>query len=296
MSELSAAVLDDRTAVRVGGADAAEFLQGLVTTDIEALDEATPGFGALLTPQGKILFDFLLFAENGAFVIDCRREIAPELVKRLGFYKLRAKVDVSEADDMCVVAWWGEAAPSAIAAPRDPRLAELGWRALVPRANVADLLRQDGLTDAGVQAYHAHRIRLGVPEGGLDYSFGDVFPHEACLDQLHGVSFAKGCYVGQEVVSRMQHRGTARSRFVQAEQAGAAPPPGTAITAGGTRLGHLGSSADGHALALVRLDRAARAIARGEPITVDGAEIQLAIPAWASYSFPSADAGSDDAA
>ena len=145
----------------------------------------------------------------------------------------------------------------------DPRNDALGWRILVPEElaqKVADLIGAE-LVDSA--AYEAHRIALGVPRGGLDFMYGDAFPHETNMDRLHGVDFDKGCYVGQEVVSRMQHRGTARTRTVRVALEDFSPEPGTAILAGDKSVGTMGSTAGGHGLALVRIDRAADALDAG---------------------------------
>jgi tRNA-modifying protein YgfZ len=135
--------------------------------------------------------------------------------------------------------------------------------------------------------YDAHRVSLGVPEGGIDFTFGDAFPHDADMDQLSGVAFAKGCYVGQEVVSRMEHRHTARRRIITINSP-APLPANSEIVAGGRPIGTVGSSADGTGVALVRLDRAKEAMDRGEPITADGVPVSLTIPAWARFGWPSA--------
>jgi folate-binding protein YgfZ len=135
-------------------------------------------------------------------------------------------------------------------------------------------------------AYEAHRIALGIPRGGLDYGYGDAFPHEADMDQLSGVDFQKGCYVGQEVVSRMEHRGTARTRAVPVRYEGAAPASGTAIVAGDRALGTMGSAAAGRGIALLRLDRVADAISGGDTLTAGGVPIRPIKPEWARFAFP----------
>jgi len=160
----------------------------------------------------------------------------------------------------------------------DPRSTALGWRILVPEElaqKVADSIGAD-LVDSA--AYDAHRIASGVPRGGLDFIYGDAFPHETNMDRLHGVDFEKGCYVGQEVVSRMQHRGTARSRTVRIVLENFSPEPGTTIFAGDKPVGTLGSTAGQNGLALVRTDRVADALAAGVPLTAGGLAIRLADP------------------
>ena len=165
----------------------------------------------------------------------------------------------------------------------DPRLPELGLRILLPaNADISDL----GCALASEDEYHARRIALGVPEGGRDYIFGDAFPHEAMFDQLNGVDFKKGCFVGQEVVSRMEHRGTARKRIVGVEGEGPLPAPGTEIVAGSTPIGTLGSVAGSSGLALIRLDRAEEAKAAGVPLHAGEVTIAVRIPAWARFKSP----------
>ena len=151
----------------------------------------------------------------------------------------------------------------------------------------ADYGRDREAFERAIQAeFEAHRIALGVPRGGLDFSYGDAFPHEADMDQLHGVDFAKGCYVGQEVVSRMQHRGSARTRTVAIGYAGAAPQTGIAITAGERQVGTMGSAAGGRGLALLRLDRVAEAFSRGEELFAGTVPVRPIKPDWASFAFP----------
>ena len=285
MSRGRIAELPRRGVVRVGGADARHFLGDLVTTDIGRAEANGAAYGGLLSPQGKILFDFIVFADGDHFLFDLPRVLVADFVKRLGFYRLRAKVDIADLrDERIVVAAWGAETPPIVDGPvaRDPRLAALGFRAIVPPG--ADMAAD--FTEATEADYDAHRIALGVPEGGIDFAFGDAFPHDAAMDQLGGVAFDKGCYVGQEVVSRMEHRGTARRRIV-AVRGTALPAPGTPITAGDRPVGTLGSSADGTGLALLRLDRAKAALDAHVPLLAAGAALEPTIPAWASFDWPS---------
>jgi folate-binding protein YgfZ len=179
-----------------------------------------------------------------------------------------------------VYARWDEASGSGHV---DPRLADLGQRWLAPAGSVA--------ANASADDWHRHRIALAIPEGGIDFVFGDAFPHDAAMDSLHGVAFEKGCYIGQEVVSRMRHRGTARRRIVAVQTAGqtkgsVAPEPGADMVAGGRTLGRMGSSADGKGIALVRLDRLRAALDENLPIMVGEEEVTVALPKWATYSWP----------
>ncbi|SIO63790.1 hypothetical protein SAMN05443247_09967 [Bradyrhizobium erythrophlei] len=285
---MKAAFLPDRGVVKVSGEDARNFLNGLVTTDVTLLRPGLGRFGALLTPQGKIVTDFLITeapaGHGGGFLIDAPRALAPGLAAKLGFYKLRAKVAVenltdSLTDSLGVLAvWGGEPAMKPDLAFADPRNDALGWRILVPeelKQKVADLIGAE-LVDSA--AYEAHRIGSGAPRGGLDFMYGDAFPHETNMDRLHGVDFDKGCYVGQEVVSRMQHRGTARTRTVRVVLEDLSPEPGATILAGDKAVGTMGSTAGGNGLALVRTDRVADALEAGLPLTAGGLGIRLADP------------------
>ncbi|KMO18039.1 YgfZ/GcvT domain-containing protein, partial [Methylobacterium platani] len=244
------ALLPDRAVVAVSGPDAPSFLQGLVTCDVETLPEGEARLGALLAPQGKVLFDFLVSRAPDGYRLDTARDRVPDLVKRLTLYRLRAKVTI-EPLPLAVAAGWGIEAPAP--ALRDARLPALGWRLHAPDIPQAD---------ADASAYAAHRIGLGVPEGGTDFPFGDAFPHEALMDQLGGVDFRKGCYVGQEVVSRMQHRGTARTRIVPVVyRDGEAGPAGEPVTAGERSLGQTGGGTGSRGLAMLRIDRLGEALA-----------------------------------
>ena len=266
--------LNDRGAVRVSGEDAAGFLQGVLTNDVEKLAPREARYAALLTPQGKILFDFLvvrLSGEPGAGVLlDCPAALASDLAKRLGFYKLRAKVTVAdESADHGIVAYVGdgpEIAPGAIRYA-DPRAEGLGAREILPRA------RAESIGTNARAAYEARRISLGVPAGGVDFAFGDAFPADADMDLLNGVDFAKGCYVGQEVVSRMRHRGGVRKRILRVRLDGEAPAVGTPVLDGELPVGVLGGSAGGEALALLRLDRIEEAKAAGRRLTAGEAVV-----------------------
>jgi len=282
--KMKAAFLPDRGVVKVSGDDARGFLNGLVTTDTGLLQPGLGRFGALLTPQGKIVTDFLITEApaglGGGFLIDCPKVLAQPLATKLGFYKLRAKVTVENlTDSLGVLAVW-DGAPTtkldlAFADPRDERL---GWRILLPQdlmQKAADLL---GATVADTAAYDAHRIACGAPRGGIDFKYGDAFPHETNMDRLHGVDFDKGCYVGQEVVSRMQHRGTARTRTVRVVLDAAAPEAGTAILAGDKQVGTMGSSAQGEGLAVVRVDKVTDALDAGTPLSAGGIALRLAAP------------------
>ena len=281
---MKAAFLPDRGVIKVSGADARGFLNNLVTSDLDGVKPGIGRFGALLTPQGKIVADFLVTEapgdDGGGFLIDCAHALAQGLADKLGFYRLRAKVLIENLSDRLGVlaVWDGEPMTKPGPAFADPRDAGLGCRILVPArlAHKAATLIGAELVDAAT--YDAHRIGCGVPRGGVDFSYGDAFPHETNMDRLHGVDFDKGCYIGQEVVSRMQHRGTARTRIMRLVLDGARPEAGVEIRAGDKPVGTMGSSADGAGLALVRLDRAADALDAAVPLTAGGIVVRLADP------------------
>ncbi len=278
---MPSARLPHRAVVSVSGPEARAFLDRLLTCDLSSAAPGRSTFGALLSPQGKILADFIVHApEPDTFWLDTPAICATELVKRLSLYRLRAKLAIEDlSSSMAVVAGWnGEPEPVvALAVSADPRLAELGWRAVVPMTDI----------ESAAGSYDPHRIAQGVPEGGRDFAFADAFPHEAMMDQLGGVDFSKGCYVGQEVVSRMQHRGTARTRIVPLVfEDGDAPEVGVPVTAGERALGRMGSSSGSRGLATLRLDRVADALAVGETITAAGRAARLVKPGWVRFPFP----------
>jgi folate-binding protein YgfZ len=289
---MKAALLPERGVVKIAGDDARKFLNGLITSDAGKIDPRHAAFAALLTPQGKIVADFIVAeaepADGGGFFLDAPRALAPTLVERFNFYKLRAKVVIEDLSQVLGVmaAWDGAANIKYGLCYADPRLPELGWRCmLVPhQANEAAATIGAELVDA--VAYEAHRIALAVPRGGLDFIYGDAFPHESDMDQLGGIDFAKGCFVGQEVVSRIEHRGTARTRVIGVRFEGFAPEPGAQVSAGQKSIGTLGSTANGRGLAMLRLDRLGEAITAGDPVTTGGVELQPFKPAWARFSFP----------
>ena len=270
-------LLADRGVVEVRGPEAAALLQRLFTNDVTGLAAGEARYAALLTPQGKILVDFLVDS-----IGQRRGGRLPARLPRRSCGRPR-----QEAHDV-PLARPGDGGGSQqrirrrglLARPahpagttfRDPRHEALGYRTIAERGELARLESASGLA-----AFHAHRIAAGVPEGGIDFAYGDTFPHEANLDRLHGLDFTKGCYVGQEVVSRVEHRGTARKRVTPVMFEGEPPPVGTDILVGEIAIGTMGSAADGRGLAMVRTDRAAEAAALGAIATANGTHLSIAI-------------------
>lgn len=285
---MKAALLTDRGVLRVAGEPARHFLHNLVTANIETLTPGHARYAALLTPQGKIIADFLVVEapaeDGGGFFIDAPKALLPDLVQKLNFYKLRAKVTIEPVYALAVLAAWDGVGTTEYGLDyRDPRLPALGQRVILP-ADVA----QEAAADLGAELidaseYEAHRIALGVPRGGVDFIYGEVFPHDADLDKLGGVDFRKGCFVGQEVVSRVEHRGTARNRIVPVEFDAHAAEDGSPVMAGEKNVGTMGSSAGNIGLAMLRVDRVADALAGGVPLLAGGIPMKLRDGAVADF-------------
>lgn len=275
------ALLKDRALISVSGQDAEHFLQNILTTDLDALGAGEAKPGALLSPQGKILFDFLISraGENG-FRLECRTDIADDFVRRLMLYRLRAKAEIAKQDQALVTVAWGDDSTASLA--NSTSLADTRFREVEVRRTYDGAVQDSG--DAG--AWQALRIANGIAESGSDYQLGDAFPHDVLLDETGGVGFKKGCYVGQEVVSRMQHRGTARRRVLVATAEGSLPATGTELTVAGRPVGTLGSVSGGRGLAIARIDRVKAALDARDPIMAGDVPVTLAIPGWAKFSFP----------
>jgi len=266
----SPSVLTDRAILAVSGAESQNFLQGLITNDVGRLASGTALYSALLAPQGKILFDFLLYSDRGGMLLDCAAEAAETLQKRLSLYRLRAKVDIVRRDDLAVLARWDGENGSTGWWP-DPRLPALGWRTVVERADVF-------AAASPASAYLDHRLALGVPEGP-DFGQDRMFALDADLEELNGVSFDKGCYVGQELTARMKHRGTARKKLLPVESsAPSLPEAGTPITAAGSEIGAITSVYDGRGFALVRTDRLEGA--GSAALDAGGVPVRVLKPQW----------------
>ena len=293
---MQAALLPERGVVKVAGDDARHFLNGLASNDIGKVAPDRARFAALLTPQGKIIVDFIVAEappeDGGGFFLDCPRALAAALVEKLDFYKLRAKVMVTDLSDRLGVmaVWDGQSDRLADSeyglCYGDPRLPALGSRIMLPPQLAPEAAADLGASLTEPESYDAHRIALGVPRGGNDFIYGDTFPHEADMDQLAGVDFDKGCYIGQEVVSRVEHRSAARNRAVPIAYDEFSPPPGIPVMAGERSVGILGSTAKGRGLALLRLDRVADALAAATPLTAGGITIRVVKPDWATFPWP----------
>jgi len=286
MSQSRIALLPDRGVVSVTGEGAREFLDNLITNDMALITAASPAIHAgLLTPQGKILFEFFVVATPAGYLLETALAQTTALAKRLTLYKLRAKVEIKDAAGEVVVAvLFGDvrARPGGAIAFVDPRHPTMGDRILIPAPLVGQAIAQTGAARMTAEAYHAHRIACGVPEAGLDYVLGDTFPHEADFDLQHGVSFTKGCFVGQEVVARMQNKTVVRKRVVRVT-AGAPLTTGADVTVGDAVIGRIGSVDGPRALGMLRLDRVAEAEDKGVAVAASGLTLSVdaeAVRAW----------------
>ncbi len=261
----------ERAVVSVSGPDAKDFLQNLVTADIAGLAEGKAAYSALLQPQGKILFDFFIIDLGERYAIDCSAAQREELVRKLNHYKLRAKVTIAASDEEVGVAYMR---PEGGIVYADPRAPQLGLRVIAPKGS---------LPPEPENPYRGARIRLGLGDSDADIGSGELFPHEANLDQFGAAGTSKGCYIGQEIVSRMEHRGTARNRILPVYVPDGPPAKGSEIKANGKTIGTLLSSDGNDALALIRLDRLKDAVAANDPLLTEGKPVRVRKPLWARY-------------
>jgi len=260
---LAYARLASRALIRVTGPDWRAFLQGLLTQDVETLAEGELRFAALLTPQGRLMFDLFVLGEAEGALLDVAADRREAIILRLSMYRLRAKVEIA-ADDRTVSALWNGTGPGFVVDPRLPALGGRGYGAALP----ADA------TEADEAAYDAHRLSLGVP-GPADWGEEKTYPIEANFDLLNGIDFKKGCFVGQETTSRMKRRGQIKTRMLPITFDGAPPAPGAEVLAGELRAGEVLSGMEGRAMAALRLDRI-----DGASLTVEGRPVTVARPGW----------------
>jgi len=264
MTQPSPALILHRVVFAVTGPDARDFLQRVVTNGPDGVAPDAPAFSALLTPQGKVLADFMLFDDGaGGLFLDAPESAADDLLKRLKMYRLRAEAEITRRDDLAVAT--GTAAPdAALACAPDPRNAALGLRMILP-ADAAGPADPD---------YDARRIQAIVPEFDMDYGPAEVFSTDVNHDLMAGVDYKKGCFVGQEVASRMHRKGGVRKRTIRLDFEGPAPERGADVSSGDVAVGTVTSSADGSALALVRIDR----LGDARTVTAQDLTAQIVLP------------------
>lgn len=274
-------ILEDRAILAIAGADRRPFLQGLVSNDVEKVRADRAVYAALLTAQGKYLHDFIMVEAGDEIWLDAEAARLTDLKRRLTIYRLRAKVEIAERPALAVAAIWGAGAPAANPADKgvilaDPRLPALGARAILPRDALRPTLAGLGLVEAEFAAYDRHRLTLDVPDGSRDLVPEKSILLEAGFDELQGVDWQKGCYVGQELTARTKYRGLIKKRLFPVRIEGPVPPPGTMVTADGRDAGEMRSSRGGLGLALLRLD----AVAAERGLTADGAMLVAMRPEW----------------
>jgi tRNA-modifying protein YgfZ len=296
MTDRSYLVLEDRGLLEVTGEDRGTFLQGLVSNDVMKIGADRAIHASLLTAQGRYLHDFFLAQLNDGFVLDGEAARVDDLRKRLMLYRLRAKVAIAPAGaDLVVLALFGNEALTALDLPADPgraipyaggiafvdpRLAGLGARAIVPRRGLEEVAAA-GFKAADRKDYEKLRLTLGVPDGSRDLPIEKALLLENGFDELNGVDWKKGCYIGQEVTARMKYRALVRKRLTPVRVDGAMPAPGTPILFDGKDAGEMRSAADGRGLALLRLEAVESAEREGKPLTAGDAALTPFKPAWA---------------
>ena len=298
MPKASFALLQDRAVLAVSGADCRTFLQGLVSNDVERMGPEQALYAALLTAQGKYLHDFMIIEFDGALWLEAEAGRLSELKRRLSVYRLRAKTILDERPELAVAAAFGEGARAAMnlseepGAARpfasgvafvDPRLAALGVRCILPRTDIRQALEGTGLEEAGFAAYDRLRLELGIPDGGRDLVPEKSILLEAGFDELNGVDWQKGCYIGQELTARTKYRGLIRKRLMPVEIDGPAPTPGTIVTADGRDVGEMRSSRDGLGLALLRIEP----VVEGKRLKAGNATLLATKPGWMRLVYDS---------
>lgn len=285
MARSSFVLFDDRGVLAVSGPDRRTFLQGLVSNDIDKVGPAAARYAALLTAQGKYLHDFMMIEAGESIWLDAETSRLADLKRRLSIYRLRAKASIEERPDLAVGVVFGDGALSAldlsaqpgVARPLgsgiafvDPRLAALGARAILPRETARETLADAGLAEAGFELYDRLRLSLGIPDGSRDLVIEKSLLLESGFDELNGVDWQKGCYIGQELTARTKYRGLIKKRLMPVEIDGPAPSPGTIVTADGREVGEIRSSRGGLGLALLRIEPVleGKGLAAGEAVIV----------------------------
>jgi len=299
MAAGSYALLYDRGVLEVSGADRRTFLQGLVSNDVQKLGPDRALYAAFLTPQGKYLHDFFLVEEGEVIRLEGERARLPDLLRRLSMFKLRAKVTLADVSEKFTVAVaFGSDADSRLGLPSglgaaapfgggiayvDPRLAELGARLILPRSDEPRALEAAGLAQAEPADYDRLRLSLGVPDGSRDLPVEKAILLEAGFDELHGVDWDKGCYMGQELTARTKYRALIRKRLMPVKVDGPLPESGTVVMLGDQEAGELRSGRDRLALALLRLELVAEAAKSGAPLVAGASRVRPMKPEWARF-------------
>jgi len=292
--------LEDRGLLALRGDDRVEFLQGLTSNDVTAAGPSRAIHTAFLTPQGKYLHDFFVLSLGDVLLLDCEAQRRADLARRLTMYRLRSRVEIAdETDAWAVAAVFGPGATDALgggtvpgaaipfaggSAFVDPRLADLGCRVVLPAERADERLSGAGLEATAREAWEAHRLALGVPDGSRDVEVEKATLLEAGFDELNGIAWKKGCYMGQELTARTKYRGLVKRRLVPVRLEGPPPAPGTAVMRDGKPVGELRSGlalgSGGLALASIRLDALGQ---EDGTLDADGVPLHPEKPAWAAF-------------
>jgi len=298
MVERNCVALAERGVLEIAGADRGDFLQGLISNDVTKVAADRAVYAALLTAQGKYLHDFFVTEVGDAYYLDAEAARLADLKRRLGLYKLRAKVTLADASDRYIAASaFGEGALDLLELPSeagvatefgggiayvDPRLSALGARLLLPRGMGTASLEAAGFKPVGAEVYDRMRLSLGVPDGSRDLMIEKAILLESGFDELNGVDWQKGCYVGQELTARTKYRGLVKKRLVPVVVEGPLPAPGTPVMRGNQEAGEMRSGQDGIALALLRLEAVDEASAEN-PLSAGAARLTPRKPDWANF-------------
>jgi hypothetical protein len=291
MADASFVLLDDRGILAVSGPDRRPFLQGLVSNDVDKVSPTAARYAALLTAQGKYLHDFMMVEEAESILLDAEGARLGDLKRRLSMYRLRAKVSLDARSELAVAAIFGADITAILGLPSepgvarpfgsgvvfaDPRLAMLGARAILPREHARAVLADAGIPEAGFDSYDRLRLSLGIPDGSRDLVLEKSILLESGFDELNGVDWEKGCYIGQELTARTKYRGLVKRRLMPVEIQGLTPLPGTIVTMDGRDVGEMRSSRDGLGLALLRLEP----VHGGKTLAAGDATLVPVRPAW----------------
>jgi hypothetical protein len=291
MADATFVLLDDRGILAVSGPDSRPFLQGLVSNDVDKVSPTAARYAALLTAQGKYLHDFMMVEAGESILLDAEAARLGDLKRRLSMYRLRAKVSLDERPDLAVAAIFGADTAAILGLPSDPgaarpfgsgvvfgdpRLAALGARAIQPRERARAKLAEAGMAETDFDSYDRLRLSLGIPDGSRDLLLEKSILLESGFDELNGVDWQKGCYIGQELTARTKYRGLVKRRLMPVRIEGPIPPSGAAVTADGREVGEMRSSHDGLGLALLRIEP----VREGKGLVADGASLVPVRPAW----------------
>ena len=298
MTDASYGLLPDRGLIAVEGDDARANLQGLISNDVNRVGPERAIYAAFLTPQGKYLFDFFVVERGAQLLLDCEAARLPDFLRRLKMYRLRSRVELSDqTEGSAVAALFGPGAVAAVGLAEDagrarpfaagvayvdPRLAAAGARAVLPRAEAEAALAATGLARAEAADYDRFRLGLGLADGSRDLVVEKSTLLESGFDELNGIDWDKGCYMGQELTARTRYRGLVKKRLVAVDVDGPLPQPGTPIRLDEREVGEMRSGRDGLGLALMRVEAMQRGLAAGAPFTAGQARLTPRKPGWAS--------------